>query len=456
MLGGSGKDVYVETLPPAHYLLSGNGKTEVGCYWNTDYGSELSNVSPGDCLEQFSGILQSAVRKRLMSEVPLGLYLSGGLDSSVIAALIADSGVQGLTAFSHGFDNRADETRYARMAADHVGANLNIVPIVPEDIDHLPTVVREMEMPIGNSDIIGFHRLAQAARAKGITVILSGEGADEIFGSYVHQKTLLRGAGIKALMPAMLRRLAALGVEAAPIGLINALFSYPGNKLDRASLSRLSSYIKTDSAADEYFSLIALFSDDEKRHLLTPDFAGLVGTETPARTDIRRILDSRTASRHKSLIETESRYWLPTYHLLKEDKISMAHSLELRFPFLDKSLVEFCAKLPDNLLRRGSTTKVLLRQAVTDLLPAAIVNRPKGPILVPIEACFGNRFLEIARDILSPDRLVRRGLFQPAYVDHLFKERLNNPFLYDRQLFALLVMEIWYQTFIDDEGMILQ
>lgn len=440
----------VNIVPPGHVLEHNNGRTSLHQYWKLEIGHGSSERSEENYIEEFRNLLSDAVNKRLMAEVPLGLYLSGGLDSSSLCALMKANGAEELTAFSHGFNPQDDETRYARQVADTLGAEYNYVPIRTDDLYHLSRVVYHMEMPIANSDIIGFFRLAQEAKSSGLKVILSGEGADELFGSYVHQKTLMKGAKLKAFLPRFLRQVIGKTLAAAPPFMLNPFFAYPGYKLDKASIRKLYDYITAQSLSEEYFSLNSLFTPSEKALLYTPEATRLFGESTSPRQRISEILDAEDSAHiHKRLIQAEYKYWLPTYHLVKEDKISMGHSIELRFPFLDHRLVEFCAQAPPSLLSRGSTTKYMQRQAMQGLLPETIVNRPKGPILVPIDKCFQKVFEEMLKDTFTRKQVNERGLFNYERIQQLIAGRRDNPFLYDRQLFALLSLETWYQVFVD-------
>lgn len=441
------KDIYI--IPPAHILKYRDGKFSLHEYWKVAMHEGIPGYSEKDYEEHFTDLMSNAVKKRMISDVPIGVYLSGGVDSSVVAAYMQRYSNMPIKTFSHGFDQQTDELKYARMVAKYLNTEHHEVFIKEDDLSLLENIIYHMEMPIGNSDIVGFYLLAQMAR-RHVKVILAGEGSDELFGSYVHQKTLYMGSRFKKYIPYPILYCISRVIKTVPLSVLNRFFSYPGYSLDNESKNKIADYFSARGISEEYFSLNSLFNERQKSELYTKEFRNLLLHSLSPKETIAQILsDKETTDILNRLILMKYKYWLPTYHLLKEDKISMAHSIEQRFPFLDYELVEFMAKVPVNMKMRRSVTKYILRKTSKRLLPKEIVNRPKGPILVPINKCFDNKFNELIMEILSESRVKRRGLFNYSYVSRLIRMRKENPFLYDRQLFALLVIEIWMQVFID-------
>lgn len=441
------KNIYI--IPPAHILKYKNGRFSLHEYWKVAMHEGIPGYSEKDYEEHFADLLTNSVKKRMISDVPIGVYLSGGVDSSVVAAYMQRYNNTPVKTFSHGFDQQTDELRYARMVSKYLNTEHHEVFIKNDDLSLLPKIIYHMEMPIGNSDIVGFYLLAQMAK-RHVKVILAGEGSDELFGSYVHQKTLYMGAHLKKYIPYMLLNFISRIIKTVPLSVLNRFFAYPGYSLDNESKNKIADYFSAIGISEEYFSLNSLFNESQKRELYTGEFRNLLSNSLSQKETISKMLsDKETANILNRLILMKYKYWLPTYHLLKEDKISMAHSIEQRFPFLDYELVEFMAKVPVNMKMRHSVTKYILRKASKHLLPEEIINRPKGPILVPINKCFDNRFNELIMEMLSESQVKRRGLFNYSYINSLIRMRKKNPFLYDRQLFALLVIEVWMQVFID-------
>ena len=441
------KDIYI--IPPAHILKYRNGKFSLHEYWKVAMQEGISGYSEKDYEDHFADLMSNAVKKRMISDVPIGVYLSGGVDSSVVAAYMQMHSRDKIKTFSHGFDQKTDELGFARKVAKHLDTEHHEVFIKEDDLSLLENIIYHMEMPIGNSDIVGFYLLAQMAR-KHVKVILAGEGSDELFGSYVHQKALYMGSHFKKYIPYLLLYCMSRIIKTVPLSVLNRFFSYPGYSLDNESKNKIADYFSARGISEEYFSLNSLFNERQKSELYTMGFRNLLSNSLSQKEAISQILsDKETTNILNRLILMKYKYWLPTYHLLKEDKISMAHSIEQRFPFLDYELVEFMAKVPVNMKMRRSVTKYILRKTSKRLLPEEIVNRPKGPILVPINKCFDNKFNELIMEILSESQIKRRGLFNYSYINRLIRMRKENPFLYDRQLFALLAIEIWMQVFID-------
>lgn len=441
------KNIYL--LAPAHILKYQNGIFNQYEYWKITMQNGIPGYSEKDYEDHFATLLSTAVKRRMISDVPIGVYLSGGIDSSVIAALMQANSKGKIKTFSHGFDQSTDELNYARIVAKHLNTEHHEVFIKNSDLDLLPKILYHMEMPIGNSDIIGFYLLAKLAQ-KHVKVILAGEGSDELFGSYVHQKTLYSGSCFKRNIPHPLLFFISKLIKFTPLAVVNKLFPYPGYSLDNESKNKLMDYFSAKSLSEEYFSLNSLFTEKQKRELYTEEFYNSISNSISSRLEIAQMLSkSDPQNILNRLILMKYKYWLPTYHLLKEDKISMSQSIEQRFPFLDYELVELAAKLPIIMKMKGSVTKYILRKVSKGLLPEKIVNRPKGPILVPVNKCFGDRFNEFLMDMLSESSVRNRGLFRYSYIETLIRQRKKNPFLYDRQLFALLVIEVWYQIFIE-------
>lgn len=441
----------IKVLEPAHILTYHNGKIDIKRYWDISMQEELG-LRKSKYEEQFYSLLDDSVKRCLLSDVPLGVYLSGGLDSSVIAAFVKKNYDKDLVVFSHGFDGQEDELIFARKVASYLGAKHCEVFIKEKHLDLLPDIIYHMDMPIANSDIIGLYLLAELAH-KHVKVILTGEGADELFGSYVHQEMLYYGYRLKKLIPRMLlRKIIPLLIMKSPLSLINKFFRYPGYSLDNESRLKLLDYFHSEDLSSDYFSINSLFNQRQKEDLYTSHFKSRIKSDSLARKNLKKILfDDNINHIFNRLIYLEFKYWLPTYHLMKEDKIGMSFCLESRYPYLDHTLVEFMGRLPLSLKRKGLKSKYLLRKIAKGLIPDEIANRPKGPILVPIDKCFDNSFEIELKRLFSKEEVEKRGYFNYDYINYLISNRRRNPFLYDRQLFALLTLELWHRIFIDKE-----
>lgn len=394
-------------------------------------------------VERFEDALEKAIARRRQGDVEVGLYLSGGLDSSVVGALAVDSG-RPLRAWSHGFDSRRDETDFAALAARHIGSPLTRVTLRPEDVDALPAIVRAAEQPVANSDMIGLWRLAAAA-SRDVRVVMCGEGADELFGSYPHQQLL---AGLARFPRRGLRMVA--GSAEAILKRLPKASPYPGALADPVSRQRLIDAMAAPTLAQRYELLTSLFLPAERSALYVPGLKQAVRDSPGAR---REILDrlagpmvpGRTLDR---LIELKLDHWLPGYHLGRENRIAMAHGLEARYPFLDDDVASAILMLPASFRTGGRRPreKRLLRLVAEQRLPNELSRRPKGPVRVPLDL-FGDRWKQLAGDMLSPDRVRRRGLFDPAVVANIVRRADEAPFIAGRQVFALVLIELWHEGF---------
>ncbi len=378
----------------------------------------------------------------------MGLYLSGGLDSSLLAALLSRRGAH-LRAFSHGFDRRRDEIPIAEEAACVTGLPWTEARIRPEDLDTLPAIVRAMEQPVANADLVGLWVLARTAKER-VRVVLCGEGADELFGSYPHQLLLTQ----LARLPRGARSAAAAILRALPEAAghyLSELSAYPGAASSRDGRARLARALGAPRLAEALGALSQLFTEDERRRLYSADlWAALEDRRATVARPLSELAPDTPAHRvHDRLIDLGLSGWLDGYHLGRENRIAMAHGLEARYPYLDDDLVAALLPLPSWMKLGGPQPqeKRLLRRVAIDLLPARLARRRKGPVRVPL-ALFGARFFARCEEVLSEEAVRRRGLFRPREVRALLDRARRDPFLAGRQLFALLLLETWFRVFL--------
>ena len=442
----------IQTLEPAHILRYKEGRVTLKRYWQLEMSEPAEDGYRSDqYLEQFDELFRRSIQRRLVSDVPVGVYLSGGIDSTLVACYMREQTRAPIASFSHGFDGENDELKYARHAAERYHLKPHERLIRQEDLNLLKEIIYHMDMPIANSDVIGFYLLAKMARGN-VKVVLAGEGADEVMGSYIHQQVLSLTHPVKQRLPEFfLQKVMSPLANAAPLALLNPFFAYPGYSMDRAGQRKIADFWATKDLADSYFSLNSLFGTRDKLELYTRDFAESLRSASPCREELIQMLRTPdTVGILNRLIAVEYRYWLPTYCLLKEDKIAMSQGIEQRYPFLDHELVEFAARIPSRLKQRGTTRKVLIRQLARRKIPEAIARRQKGPILVPIRRCFGNHFIEFANAVLTEEAVRRRGYFNYGFIRRLFDTLSKHPFLAERQLFSLVTLELWHQIFVDN------
>ena len=443
----------VNKLPAGHYALVENGgPVRQHRYWRQPLCEGPFAGSDQDYLDEFAERFERSVKRRLMSEVPFGAYLSAGLDSSTIVAAMSQTVSTPVRTFSVGFDYEHDELEGAAATAKQFGCDHTEIACKLADLRLLPEIVRHLDEPLGDPIILPMFMLAREASKK-VTVILAGEGADETLGGYAFHKAMLTGARIARLAPGWLHRAPLqAGLALTPSRLLDLGFDYPA-PLGRRGKLKLIDYAKLLGARQlpaAWRHLISLFDPRDQRGLFSAEFEHeLQGSATlPARDDgsgapvLNRILD------------LQFDHWLPDDILMKQDKLSMASGIEARVPFLDHELVEFALRVPPRLKIRGGRTKLLLRRYAERLLPPETAMRRKMPFYAPMEKFYREPgFQELLQDTLS-DRVVReRGIFRPEAIRSLLDSLRADEFVLVKQAFSLVVLELWFRAMVDRRGL---
>jgi asparagine synthase (glutamine-hydrolysing) len=429
----------VQKLPPAHYLLVTDGQVRTERYWKLRYTPKRRITSEEAC-EELLGRLKEAVRLRLISDVPLGAFLSGGVDSSIIVALMAQLGSGPVKTFSIGFEEKEfDELPYARMVARRYGTDHHEFIVRPDAEQIFPSLVWHYNEPFADSSAIPTYYLSQLTRQH-VTVALNGDGGDENFAGYTRYLPSQGLPGLCEQLPASVRRLACAAAQALP----SATRSDAWPARARRWAERLSM-----SPEERYACGMMQFWPSLKADLCTEEFTRVGGR------DSREIMldafrTTEAAELREAFLDADIAHYLPDALLAKVDIASMAHGLEARSPFLDHDFMEFAAGLPFDLKLRGRETKHLLKRAARPLLPSEIIDRPKKGFSVPLNHWFRNELKDMAYDLLLDRRAVERGHFRPAMVERLLNEHVQGIRDWSEQLWNLLMLESWYRTFIDD------
>jgi len=441
----------VRRLPPGHWLRWREGEIELQRYWRPPEGVAGTDRSEEEWLEEFGELLERSVNRRLISDVAFGAYLSGGIDSSLIVALMSRLVSKPVKTFSVGFGYRHDELDQAEATAKQLGCDHHVVECRAHDVNLLPEVVYYADEPLGDPINIPMFQLARAAK-RDVTVILTGEGADEIFGGYLFHKIIWAAQVYRRLVPRSLRRgLIAPAAGLVPVTALNWAFQYPADLGARGKLKAID-YLETlesNSVDEHYRHLISLFDARELKGLFTPDFESLLCEQSGAERE--EFVPSE--SHFDDMLRLQFDHWLPDNMLLRQDRMSMASAVEGRVPYLDHELVEFAFRLPRKLRLRRLVGKYLLRRLGDRLLPRETSRRRKMPFYVPIELFFrDSQFRELAEDLLSESSLRRRGIFQPEAIAQLRGAMDPRNFLLVKQIFSLLTLELWFRIFWDQNG----
>jgi len=431
----------VKRLLPGYTLKWKDGDVEVKKYWDLEFEPKGSAADEADVVEEWFGLFRESVRLRLMSDVPLGMFLSGGIDSSAIAAVMSEMVSEPIKTFSVGFREReANEFRYARLVAERFGTDHHEITITPEEFfAKLPDLVWHEDEPIGFEASVPLYFVSKLA-SEHVKVVLTGEGSDETlagYGRYRKAAMLLDyGEKYEAMVPAAVRGAVRSGVNSLPSTL--------GRKLGRTFLTR-------NADLDEiFFDNFAVFGRAMQRDLFTDATRGRIADLDPYSRSREWLRGRDRSSVLDQMLYVDTKTYLHEL-LMKQDQMSMAASIESRVPFLDHKLVEFAARLPEKYKLRGKTTKWVLRKAMANVLPEEILTRSKMGFPVPLGDWFRGKFRYIIDDMVLGERALARGIFDAEYVRGLAAKH-NAGEDHAARLWALLNLEIWHRRFIDGEN----
>jgi len=433
----------IKRLLPGHTLTWRDGRVEISRYWDVSFAkSEQTDRSDQDYIAEWSELFRKAVRLRLMADVPLGMFLSGGIDSSAIAAVMSTMVSEPIKTFSVAFKEReANELEYARLVAEAYKTDHHEVVVRPEDFfAALPKLVWHEDEPLAHPSSVALYFVSQLA-AKHVKVVLTGEGSDELLAGYArYRKTIYNlalGERYHGAMPVGIRNLIRNRIDGLPVG------SKVRQKLVRTFLS-----LQPDIESI-YFDNFAVFSRSRQERLLTPNTRARSGAVDPY-AGVRSLLEQTDAkSPLDRLLYADIKTYLHEL-LMKQDQMSMAASIESRVPFLDHKLVEFTSSLPERLKLRGWTTKYVLRQSMKGLLPETILSRPKMGFPVPIGKWFREQYHSMVDEYMLSKRSMERGLFDEEFVRGIVK-RHDAGEDHSERLWSLVNLEMWQRQFIDGE-----
>jgi len=444
-------------LPAGHFLRWRPGRLELRRYWRRPAaGSDELRAwvqrAPGrELVDLFGKTFEEAVRRRMGSDVPVGAYLSGGLDSSAIVAAMARQTSRPVETFSVGFDWTGDELSAAERVARHFDCVHHTVICREPDLELLPRIVWHLDEPVGDAIVLPMFLLSRLAREH-VKVVLTGEGADESLAGYLMHKTILWARHIYRRLPGAVRRRLPGVIGRAPPGLLGLGFSYPA-RLGLEGRRRLRAFVHELESGDlerQYVSLISLFGVEDRVAAFTPALQPRIECWR-ARTAYDPV-DASQVGEMEAVLHSQFAHWLPDDILSKQDRLSMANSVEGRVPFLDHELVELCAALPDSLKLKGWREKVVLRDYLRRVLPSEVSRRSKRPFYVPLDRYLQAPAMRRLLDECLDDGVVeRRGIIRPEYVRGL-RAGAGGEFLTGKRLFALVVLELWFRIFIDRES----
>lgn len=418
-------------LPPGHWAVWQDDKLEVKPYWTPDFTFER-RISARQAIEQLQELLEDAVKIRMRSDVPLGAFLSGGIDSSIIVALMQKLSAEPVKTFTIGFPVKEyDESGYAERVANHLQTHHTTLQVTPDAVEILPKLAWHYDEPFADSSAIPTWYVSELTRQH-VTVSLSGDGGDELFAGYPRYRAVAL-AGMFDRMPPMRSLVASRAWQLLPSSGRQKSFFRKAKRFSEALAL---------PAERRYLDWISIFHEPRRAELYNDDFLASLTTDPAAfiRSAWRRC-QGRDAVTAASLTDLVT--YLPCDLMTKVDIASMANGLEARAPLLDYRVVEFAASLPVGLKYRSGKGKWILREAFGHLLPAEVFARKKMGFAVPLDYWFRNELRDLTRDTLLSDSARNREFFRPESVHKLFDEHDQHYYDHSARLWALMMLEMW-------------
>lgn len=442
-------------LEPGHYLVWNGARARVVQYWDVPLPEvDTSGLPPRTVQElgaELRPLLEGAVQRQLVADVPVGAFLSGGLDSTTIAAIAAGAKNRSIRSYSIGFrssdrmeEGAFDDVKYARLAAQALGLDHEEIELSPDVVDLLPKMVRHLEDPVADPAAINAYLICEAARATS-TVLLSGSGADELFGGYQKYTATQFGDGYQRIARPIRTWLLEPMAAALPVTL---------GRVGLRPLRRVKRFLRHAGLApfERFLGFSSYYDGVDLAELLNRNPAlerdPLLGVHA-----LRHAWDRRESN---DLVDrmtyVDLKYYLPGLGLAYMDRASMAASVEVRVPLLDDSLVDFVSRLPIGHKAHGWKTKIVLREAVRGLVPEEILSRPKAPFAAPVRSWLRREMAPLIDDYLGVDRISKRGLLNASMVSRLVHEHRGGIEDHSLRLWALLTLEVWCQEFLDSRS----
>ena len=425
----------VRKLEAGHRLVLEAGRVTTQSYW--DFPTQTDDPPRGEdeYVEELRARLEESVRMMLVADVPLGAFLSGGVDSSTIVGLMSRATNAPVKTFSIGFrEDSFDELKYARLAARHFETDHRELIVTPEVCQLVDELVRHFDEPFADQSSVPTYLVSKLAREH-VKVVLSGDGGDELFAGYTRYAVERDRQGF-ARLPRLVRR-----------GLMAPLAS----QLPHGARGRNFIHNVALDPEERYLDNVSTFNALGKRALYTADFRRALAGRAPA-SELFRAHAGRGPGEGgvAPLLYLDAKTYLPGDILTKVDRMSMAASLEARVPLLERDLVEFVSRVPAGLKMRGDESKYIFKRAVRGLVPDEILDRPKQGFGVPIGEWINRELRVRIRDTFADARTRTRGVFEPAYVDVLLAEHERGRRDHSNALWSLFILELWHRAYVDE------
>ncbi|MFH1307815.1 MAG: asparagine synthase (glutamine-hydrolyzing) [archaeon] len=432
----------IKKLMPSHFLIYNlkANKFKISKYWILNFSNKKINPE-----KELIILLNDAVKSRLMSDVPYGSYLSGGVDSGTLVSLMGRFSSQPIKTFSVGFEQEQhSEAEEARFIAENLETDHHELLIKEDSVKNLPSIIYHADEPVSDPTSIPLYLLSKYTK-KYCTVILTGEGSDELFAGYPQYKFMKIHHSLIRKIPNPLRAALPVLVKSSPNFIIDKVFKF-SSALGDKGIQRFSNFVNSDNYSSQYLNQISIFNEEEQSELLNQKINLY---EKYRQIYFKNITSDKllTACQYFDFSEP-----LVDDLLMKVDKNTMAFAIEGRVPFLDYRIVELAAKIPSSLKLRGFTKdKFILRKSVKGLIPEQTRNRPKKHFFVPIDSWFKHELSTLRSELLSKQYINKQKIFNYNYIEKVNKNFSKSRLFYSRQLWSLIVFQIWYKQFIENE-----
>ncbi len=431
-------------LPPATYMtISKDKKSRLYEYWQLNETSSIGSLS--ESVEAVDREFTASVRRHMVADVPVGAFLSGGLDSSLISVLAAShtKELATFTVATSAQDKRieqmpADE-KYAKKLAEEHGFSHNEIIINADIVENLPKIVRILDEPIGDPAALNTFLICEAARKKGIKVLLSGMGADEMFLGYRRQKATFYAQRYK-LLPPFVQKLIYKFVQTIPVKIFGRGFRFSRWSKKFISFSNLPVH-------EAYRMSYSYYSIKEIKQLLKPNFHSFIKEMI---NDHQNIFESKFCNDlGNQMCNTDLNMFMNGLNLTYTDRASMAASVEVRVPFIDRNVVETAMSIPSKFKLKGGESKFVLKKMAEKYLSKTFIYRSKASFGAPIRSWISNDLMSLVDDLLSPVSLARRGIFEVDFVREMIENDRNGKEDNAYQIYQLLTIELWFREFVD-------
>ena len=428
----------INKLSPGNYMVYDlkNNKLNTEKYWDVYFNKE--NKSLDYFKKELVNLLYDSVKKRLVSDVPYGAYLSGGVDSGTVTSIMKKFCAKPIETFSVGFEEKEySELDEAKFLSEKLETNHHELIINESSIKHLPKVIYHLDEPMSDPTSLPIYLLSEYTK-KYCTVVLTGEGSDEIFAGYPQYKFM----SLNKNFPSFIKKPTVSLVNFVPKKTLNKGFRF-ASELGDKGIERFSNFVKSKSHSEQYLNLVSIFNEEEKKELLSmPYKQNLYSFYSPY-------------FKGKSIVNSCSNFDLKGNMvedlLMKLDKNTMAFGVEGRVPFLDYRIVELAYRIPINLKLNLTQNKIILRETMKGFMPSQTIKRKKKHFFVPINNWFKNELLQLKEDLLSSSYIRKQGIFDYGYIGKINKGFKDSRLFYSRQLWSLITFQIWYKEYIENE-----